>query len=167
VNVRIYPDPCLFQEASTVDEVDDGIRSLASEMLRTMYESRGIGLAAPQVGVSKRLIVINLAAQPEEGEEVVLVNPEVLDLSSEIVEGEEGCLSVPGVTGMVPRAAWVRVAGLDLEGRETEIEGEDLLARALQHETDHLDGILFITKLTPVDRSGAKQKLREMKAKAR
>ena len=113
------------------------------------------------------MIVINLAAQPGEGEEIVLVNPEILDRSSEIVEGEEGCLSVPGVTGMVPRRAWVRVAGLDLEGRETEIEGEGLLARALQHETDHLDGILFITKLTPVDRSGAKQKLREMKAKVR
>jgi peptide deformylase len=167
VEVQIYPAPCLLKEAEAIEEVTGEIRDLASGMLETMYESRGVGLAAPQVGVSRRLIVINTAAEPGAGREIVLINPEIVEQSDEIVEAEEGCLSVPGVTGNVPRRSSVRVVGLDPEGRKVEIEGEGLLARALQHEIDHLDGILFFTKLGPVDRSAVKQKIRDLKAKAR
>jgi peptide deformylase len=167
VEIRTYPDPCLLEETEEVREVDDEIRALARDMLETMYAGRGIGLAAPQVGVLRRLIVLNPGARPGEGEEIVLVNPELLEHGSDIVEEEEGCLSLPGLTGVVPRFQNVRVRGLDLEGRERVVEGADLLARVLQHEMDHLEGVLFITKVGPVDRAALKPKLKEMKAKAR
>lgn len=167
MEIRTYPDPCLLEETEVIQEVDDDIRALARDMLDTMYAGRGIGLAAPQVGVLRRLIVLNTAARPGEGEEIVLVNPELLEHGPDLVEEEEGCLSLPGLTGVVPRFRSVRVRGLDLDGRERIVEGDDLLARVLQHEMDHLEGILFITKVGPVDRAALRPKLKEMKAKAR
>jgi peptide deformylase len=166
VDILKYPHPCLSKEADAIPEVDEEIRELAVEMLRSMYESRGIGLAAPQVGVSCRLIVINLASDPESGEELVLVNPEIVTRDPEVAAGEEGCLSLPGVTSAVPRSVRVLVRARDFDGREVELEGEGMLARVLQHEIDHLDGILFISKISPVDRAAIKPKLRELKEKA-
>ncbi|MHC5035922.1 MAG: peptide deformylase [Planctomycetota bacterium] len=166
MDVLKYPHPSLQEEAREIGAVDEEVRELAAEMLRTMYASRGIGLAAPQVGISRRLIVINLAADPDEGEEIVLINPILLERGPEMSEEEEGCLSLPGLTGVVPRWKQVRVQGFDSEGKDKIIEAEGLLSRVLQHEMDHLDGLLFISKLSPVDRVAIKPKLRELKAKA-
>jgi len=167
VKVLRYPHPCLLREASRVATVDEDVRGLAAEMLQTLYLSRGVGLAAPQVGVSKRLIVINLAAAPGQGQEIVLANPDVVDAAEERTEDDEGCLSVPGITRVVSRSERVVVRGLDLEGRPREIVAEGLLSRVLQHEIDHLDGILFISKISPADKVAIKPKLREMRMKAR
>lgn len=167
MELKKYPEPCLFEPAEEIGEPDDEVRELAASMFEIMYASRGIGLAAPQVGVSRRLIVINLGAAPGQGDEIALVNPEFVERSRDVVEDEEGCLSLPGLTGVVPRWRSVVVQGLDLKGGEVEIRADGLLARVLQHETDHLEGVLFIDKLGPVDRAAVKPKLREMKAKAR
>ncbi|MHC4598991.1 MAG: peptide deformylase [Planctomycetota bacterium] len=167
MNVLKYPDPCLNDVADEVRAVGEDVKSLAAEMLSLMYASRGIGLAAPQVGVPKRLIVVNLASDPEEGEEIVLVNPVTMDRDATVEVDEEGCLSLPGVTARVPRWKSVRVRGLDLEGCERVVEAEGLLSRVLQHEMDHLEGILFISKVSPVDRVAIKPKLRALKENAR
>jgi peptide deformylase len=167
VKVLRYPHPCLLREAAPIKAVDADVRRLAAEMLQTLYQSRGVGLAAPQVGVSKRLIVINLAAAPDKGEEIVLANPDVIDAADVRAEDDEGCLSLPGITRVVSRPESVLVRGLDLEGRPREIEGQGLLARVLQHEIDHLDGILFISKVSPADKAALKPKLKEMRLKAR
>ncbi len=167
VDIVTYPDPCLLKEAADLEDMDDETRRLASEMLESMYRGRGIGLAAPQVGISSKLIVVNLAASSEEGEEIVLANPVVIEQDSETEEQEEGCLSLPGITGTVPRWRAVAVEGIDLEGRERRIEAEGLFARVLQHEIDHLEGVLFYTKVSPVDRAAIKPKLKELKEKVR
>jgi peptide deformylase len=167
VRIHRYPHPCLLREAEPVEAVDGEVRALAAEMLQAMYEGRGIGLAAPQVGVSKRLIVVNVAAAPDQGEEIVLANPKVVDDDGEVVEEDEGCLSLPGISRPVCRRRKVVVRGRDLEGAEREIEAQGLLARVLQHEIDHLDGILFISKISPADMAAIKPKLRELRDKAR
>ncbi|MHC4777809.1 MAG: peptide deformylase [Planctomycetota bacterium] len=167
MDVKKYPNDCLLEVASEITEIDEEVKSLAAAMFEAMYESRGIGLAAPQVGVSRRLIVLNVAANPEEGTEFALVNPEVTECDEEMVVADEGCLSLPGVTAPVPRWRRLKVRALDLDGREIVVEGDGLLSRALQHEMDHLEGILFITKVSPVDKVAIKPKLRELKEKAR
>ena len=120
------------------------IRELIDDMLDTMYDANGVGLAAPQVGVLKKIVVIDVT---EEGDDpLVLINPEILELSGEQT-GQEGCLSVPGKAGIVTRANYVKVKALDENMDEIIVEGEDLLARAIQHEVDHLSGILYVTKV--------------------
>lgn len=167
MNILHYPDPVLLTEAEEIEEVDDGVRALAAEMLKTMYESRGVGLAAPQVGVSKRLIVINVAAAPDQGEEICLANPVIEKTTRESVEAEEGCLSLPGVTGLVRRFKTVTLRGLGMDGSEKTIEAEGMLARAAQHEVDHLEGILIVERMSPADQAATKNRLRVMKSKAR
>ena len=130
----------LREKAKEVREITPNILKLLDNMLDTMYAANGVGLAAPQIGVSKRVIVVDVGEGPVE-----LINPVILASKGE-ENDVEGCLSIPGVTGDVSRAAWVRVQGLDRNGKQTEIEAEGYLARAFQHEIDHLEGILFIDK---------------------
>ncbi len=148
--VRQDGDPILRQKAKKISRVDDSLRRLIDDMFHTMYnnETPGIGLAAPQVGVSMRLIVVDM--QDEEHEPIALVNPEIVKASKEMVVAAEGCLSVPGMRGDVERHEWVTVKGRDEHGHETRFRAEGWFARCLQHEIDHLDGILYTDKATNV-----------------
>ncbi len=151
-----YPDPRLHKKASRVDVVDAGIRKLAADMAETMYEAPGIGLAATQVDVHKRVIVMDVSE--EKNDLRVFVNPEILSREGEC-EGEEGCLSVPGIYETVKRAAKVRVRALNLEGEPFELEVEGLLAVCVQHEIDHLDGKVFVEYLSRLKQTRIKAKL--------
>jgi len=142
--IRKEGDPVLRQKAQPVPKVTKRIVKLLQDMEETMYAADGVGLAAPQVGVSKRLIVVDVGDGP-----IHLVNPVLIAAEGSVVD-VEGCLSIPGVVGYVERAQKVVVDGLDMKGRPRRVEAEDWLARALQHEIDHLDGILFIDKATGI-----------------
>ena len=159
-DIRIIGDPILTKRAEPVAAVDEEIVRLARDMVDTMYAAPGIGLAAPQVGVSKRLIVVDLSVGQNKDDLIVLADPEVIRQEGEAT-CEEGCLSVPDIREKVSRPSRVTVRGLDLEGRTVEVEGEDLLARALCHEIDHLDGILFVEKLSPLKRKLIRKKLKK------
>ena len=153
--IKRFGDPVLRDAARPVDRFDDALAKLADDMLETMYDAPGVGLAAPQVGVSLRLIVFDDGSGPRS-----LVNPELFDPRGE-QEGEEGCLSVPGLYFPVRRAMSVRVSGLELDGTPTVFEAEEFTARILQHETDHVNGILFIDRLSAEDRRQAMRLIRE------
>ena len=162
LRIRLYSDPVLREEALPVQEITDVERKLAEDMLTTMYASPiGVGLAAPQVGILKRLIVIDLNREEPEGTPLVLFNPKIHSLEGETIE-EEGCLSFPGITADVKRAAKAVVTAQGIDGEPIRIEGEDLLARALQHEIDHLNGILFIDHLSGLRRQLLRGKLRRL-----
>lgn len=148
--IRILGDPVLRQKAEPVVEVDDEVRHLIADMFETMYDADGVGLAAPQVGVSLRVIVVD--PRDESVPPFALVNPEIVERAEEVERGEEGCLSIPGLREIVERSARVVVEGLDRDGLPRRIEAEGLVARILQHEIDHLDGILFIDRLSPLKR---------------
>ena len=141
-----FPDPRLRNVAAPVEAVDDAVRALADDMLETMYSARGIGLAAVQVGIARRVIVADVS--PERNAPLALINPRVAESRDEEAEFEEGCLSVPGVYEAVSRPARVRVEGWDREGKPMSIEAEGTLAACLQHEIDHLDGRLFVDYLS-------------------
>ncbi|MBP3546817.1 MAG: peptide deformylase [Alphaproteobacteria bacterium] len=165
LKVYEYPHPVLKQKAEKVAKVDDEIRSFLDDMLETMYDAVGVGLAAPQVGVSKRIVVIDVA-HPDEGEErnpIYLVNPEIIWHSDEESCQYEGCLSVPDQSAEVNRYKQVRVQYLDYNGKECEIMAEGLLAIALQHEIDHLDGILYIDRISRLKRQMLLKKLQKMR----
>lgn len=147
-----FPHPDLRRPAKTLSHIDELVHRLAQDMAETMYRAPGIGLAATQVGVPDRLIVVDLSAGERASELITLVNPEIICREGEI-RMEEGCLSVPDLRENVTRCRKVAVKGLDLEGRRIELEAEDLLAVALQHEIDHLDGVLFIDHLSQLKRS--------------
>jgi len=157
LSVRKYGDPALRRRGSEVGEITAEIRKIVDDMVETMYNEVGIGLAAPQVGISLRLIVI---ADDRTRQVRPLVNPVIVDRSGEQT-AEEGCLSIPGIFAPVSRAAWVRVEARDLDGQPVTIEGRDLLARVLQHEIDHVDGVLFIDRLDPVTRDRIKRKIKK------
>ena len=152
-----YPDPRLHKVAQPVSAVDARIRTLIDDMFETMYEAKGIGLAATQVDVHERLIVIDVSEQ--RNQRLVLINPELLWASDERVLGEEGCLSVPGIYDGVERAGRVRVRALDEAGQAREIEADGLLAVCIQHEMDHLRGKVFVEYLSPLKRGRIKTKL--------
>jgi peptide deformylase len=164
--IRTWPDEVLRRKAAPVDVFDDELRGLVEDMLETMYAAPGIGLAAPQVGVSQRVIVIDTSSKTDPQQVVVLVNPEIVEAEGE-VECDEGCLSVPDYTAKVRRSRRVAVRGHDQHGRPVQVEGDDLLSRALQHEIDHLEGTLFIDRLGPLRREIARKKLRKALAAAR
>ena len=151
-----YPDPKLKKRAEPVTEVDESIRRLAADMAETMYAAPGIGLAATQVDVHKRVIVIDVTE--DRSGLTVLINPEILEKDGECVS-EEGCLSVPGIYDKVTRAERVKVRALNLEGETVEFEAEGLLAVCIQHEIDHLDGKVFVEYLSPLKQSRIKAKL--------
>ena len=160
--IRLYSDPVLREKALPVQEITDVERKLAEDMLSTMHASPiGVGLAAPQVGILKRLIVIDLNREEPEGSPLVLFNPKIQSLAGETIE-EEGCLSFPGITADVKRAAKAVVTAQGIDGEPIRIEGEDLLARALQHEIDHLNGILFIDYVSGLKRQLLRGKLRKL-----
>ena len=141
-----HPDPRLRNVAAPVEAVDAAVRTLADDLLETMYSARGIGLCAVQVGISRRVIVADVS--PERNAPVALINPRVAEAHEEQAELEEGCLSVPGVYETVSRPARVRVEALDRDGRAVSIEADGALAACLQHEIDHLDGRLFVDYLS-------------------
>jgi peptide deformylase len=155
--IRIYPDPVLRERAAEVGVVDDAVRKLVADLTETMRAAPGIGLAAPQVGVQRRVFVYSLG---EDEPVVTLVNPEIVERSGELT-AEEGCLSIPGLTYPVSRAQRVRVRGLDEQGTVVDREAEEMEARVIQHEVDHLDGILFIERIDPAQRREALRVLRE------
>lgn len=144
--MRIYPDPVLQHKAKRVKRIDKSVEKLIDDMVETMHEVGGVGLAAPQVGASLRVAVIELPGE----ETVVLVNPEIVKRSGER-EVYEACLSVPGYQGEIKRAVKVTAKALDRHGKEFRIKGEELLAEALEHEIDHLNGILYIDHLESID----------------
>lgn len=152
-----YPNPRLHLVAQPVAAVDERIRVLVSDMLETMYHAQGIGLAATQVDVHERVIVIDLSE--ERNQPMALINPELLWASDERTQGEEGCLSVPGIYDGVARPARVRIRALDEHGQSREIEADGLLARCIQHEMDHLMGKVFVEYLSPLKRGRIKTKL--------
>ncbi|WP_043362063.1 peptide deformylase [Belnapia sp. F-4-1] len=166
--ILLVPDPRLRAKARPVGQGDaDTVRALAPRMLDAMYKAPGIGLAAPQVGELLRLIVVDL--QPEEKPApLVLVNPEIVAASTELSTREEGCLSLPGQYADVTRPARVKLRYLDLEGAKREIEAEGLLATCLQHEVDHLNGVLFVDHISPLKRNMLLRKLaKDLKARGR
>lgn len=156
-----YPEPVLSQPGEPVTEFNDELKQLVDDMFETMYASQGIGLAAPQVAVSKRVTVIDLSQGKDPEQKLVLVNPEVIFREGKQYE-EEGCLSFPEIREKVQRAATVRVRAQDLEGKWFEMVGEELLSRAFQHEIDHLDGMLFIFRMSSLKRDLVLRKIRKM-----
>ena len=157
------PDPRLKVKSRPVERVDDEIRRLMDDMLETMYAAPGIGLAAPQVGVPKRVIVMDLAKEGEPPEPRFFANPELLWVSDDDMTAEEGCLSVPEHYAEVMRPRAIRVRYIDYDNEIREMEAEGLLATCIQHEMDHLDGILFIDRLTALRRNIILRKLRKSK----
>lgn len=159
-----YPDPFLKTMAEKVERIDDGIKALVADMVETMYHARGIGLAATQVGVGKRIAVLDVPTDEERRDRgkhlLVLINPEIISSEGSVVY-EEGCLSIPGFTADVTRASKLVVRTLDLDGVESEIAAEGLFAIAVQHEIDHLDGLLFIDRLSRLKREMMKRKIRK------
>ena len=147
-----FPHPVLRKRAEQVKAIDEEVHRLVEGMTEAMYRAPGIGLAAPQVGAPSRVILVDLSAGEKSGELIVLLNPEIVCREGEI-RMEEGCLSVPDLRETVARCRRVAVKGLDLRGQRVEVEGEDLLAVALQHEIDHLDGVLFLDHLSQLKRS--------------
>ena len=161
LKIRHYPDTVLKKVAAPIDDFDDSLRQLAHDMAETMYAAPGVGLAAPQVGISKRLTVIDCSSREEDSQLLVLVNPEIIDREGETFE-EEGCLSVPEYYARIPRSAKVTVRFQDLDQRMHTIEAGGLTAIACQHEIDHLDGILFVDRLSPLKRSIFRKKWKKI-----
>ncbi|MDI1471681.1 MAG: peptide deformylase [Thermodesulfovibrio sp.] len=162
LEIKKYPDDILKVKASFVDEINGNIQKLIDDMIETMYKANGVGLSAPQVGVSKRIIVVDTSPREENQSLIVLVNPEIVNSDGEIIS-EEGCLSIPGFITRLQRKQKVFVKGLDKNGKEIEIEAEGLLARALQHEIDHLDGILLIDRISPLKRELFRRKYKKIR----
>jgi len=153
--ILVYPDPFLARVAAPVAAVNDRIRVLIRDMFETMYAAEGIGLAATQVGVGKRVVVLDVSPVDETIAPLAVVNPEIVSRSGSVT-GVEGCLSVPGVQGEVCRAETVEVRGMDEQGNPLRVQAAGILSRALQHEIDHLDGILFIERASSSAAASAK-----------
>jgi peptide deformylase len=163
LTIRKYPDPILSQPGEPVTEFDEELRKFVADMFETTYASQGIGLAAPQVGVSKRVTVIDLSMGKNPADKIVLINPEITFSEGRLYE-EEGCLSFPDIREKVVRAAKVRVRAQDENGKWFEMDGEDLLSRCFQHEIDHLHGMLFIFRMSALKRNLNLRKIRKMQA---
>jgi peptide deformylase len=161
LRIHHYPDPVLKQKAAPVAAFDAGLRQLADDMLETMYAAPGVGLAAPQIGISRRLIVLDCSPKDGERQPLVAVNPEILAREGECCE-EEGCLSVPEYYAKVVRSEKVRVRFQELDGTRREVEADGLWAICFQHEIDHLDGILFIDRLSPLKRGLFRKKYQKI-----
>ena len=160
--IVIWPDPVLKEIAKPVDRVDDTIRRLLDDMADTMYAADGVGLAAPQIAELKRLVVIDTSPRQEGQKLIHLVNPEIVRLEGETTY-TEGCLSIPGEAEDVDRAAKAWVRALDYHGRPFEIEADGLLAIALQHETDHLNGTMFVDHLSSLKRELIRKRMKKLK----
>jgi peptide deformylase len=155
-NIRVVGDPVLRQRAAEITTIDGRLAKLAEDMIVTMYEAPGVGLAAPQVGVEKRLFVYDVGEGPR-----TIINPTIDDGDGEW-SFEEGCLSVPGLSWEIIRPKTVHLVGIDLDGNDVSIEADELLARCFQHELDHLDGVLLLERLDPDTRKAALKTIREL-----
>jgi peptide deformylase len=156
-----FPDPILQRPGEPVTKFDQDLRKLVEDMFESMYDAHGIGLAAPQIGVPKRITVIDLSFQKNPEEKLVLINPEILSREGKRYE-EEGCLSLPDIREKVSRAFKVKIRAQDVQGDWFEREADDLLARAFQHEVDHLDGILFIFRISALKRDFVLRRIRKL-----
>lgn len=154
------PDECLRAVTASITNFDEALQKLIDDMFDTMYAAKGIGLAAPQIAISKKIAVIDVSNN--KSETWCLINPVIVERKGEALM-EEGCLSVPGVYDKVPRSLWVKLQALDRYGKPYEIETEDLLAHCIQHEVDHLNGTLFLDHLSPLKRQLARKKLEKIK----
>jgi peptide deformylase len=167
-DIRKYPDPVLRAKTGRVDAIDESLQRLIDDMVETMHAAPGVGLAANQVGVPLQLAVIELGDHEAAGPHrslVVLINPEMVSMEGSIV-AEEGCLSVPDFTEKVKRAAKVKVRAQDRKGKHFELEADGLMAKALQHEIDHLNGIVFVDRLSPIKRNIFRRKLKKALAES-
>ena len=160
LEIKKYPEKILKQKATLIESIDGNIQRLIDDMVETMHAARGVGLAANQVGVLKRLCIIDTSIREEKSPLIVLVNPLIIG-DEGVEEAEEGCLSVPGYIPTIKRAAKVAVKGLNREGKPVEIEATGLLARALQHEIDHLNGFLIIDRISPIKREFFKKRFKK------
>lgn len=158
-----WPDPVLREKARPVPEVTDEVRAVAARMIELMHEAEGVGLAAPQVGLSWRMFVAN--GSGEEGDDRVFINPELADPGDEVAVHTEGCLSLPHVTAEIRRPKRITVRATDLEGNRFEMMSEELAARIWQHETDHLDGVLIIDRMGTLDKLASRRAIKELEAK--
>lgn len=156
-----YPEPVLLQVGKPVENFDDDLKKLVADMFETMYQSKGVGLAAPQVAVSQRLFVMDCSGGEDEEEKIALINPEIIHVEGEQY-GDEGCLSFPGLYQKVQRSLRTVVRAQDVDGNEFELDVEDLAARCILHETDHCDGIVFLDRMTTLKRQLAKQKIKRL-----
>ncbi len=161
LKIYAYPDPVLKQSAEPVEDIDEELQKIIDQMFETMYAAPGIGLAANQVGVLKRVIVFDGLPREDEAKPLVLINPEIIAGEGSI-KWDEACLSVPDYTAEVTRKSYIKVKGLDRYGDPLELEANDLLAVCLQHEIDHLDGILFIDRISSLKRALYKKKIKKM-----
>ena len=162
LKIEMLGSPILRQKAQEVAEIDDELRTLIADMFETMYHAEGIGLAGPQVAVAKRVIVVEVKG--DDGKRYALVNPRIVDRGKDLEKEEEGCLSIPGVSAHVERPITVVVEAMDEQGDPVRIDADGMLARCLQHEIDHLDGVLFIDRLSALKRSMLLKKYRALAA---
>jgi len=162
-NILIHPDPRLKKLCDPVEDMSDALRALADDMLETMYDAPGIGLAAPQIGILQRVITLDCTAQDEDNSPLVMFNPEIIESSEETSSYEEGCLSIPDQYAEVVRPAEVTVRWMDVDGNEQQDTFADLWATCVQHEIDHLDGKLFIDYLKPLKRQMITRKMQKLK----
>jgi peptide deformylase len=156
-----FPDPILQRPTEPVTVFDEELKTLVDDMFESMYVAHGIGLAAPQIGIPKRITVLDLSFQKDPAEKIALINPEVITREGKVFE-EEGCLSLPDIREKVSRAARVKIRAQDLKGNWFEKEADELLARAFQHEIDHLDGVLFIFRISALKRDFVLRKIRKL-----
>jgi peptide deformylase len=161
--ILIWPDPRLREHAEEVKVVDDEIRAVVADMFETMYASNGVGLAAPQLGIGKRIVTIDTSPRQEGAKPTALINPIIVKTEGEVIY-QEGCLSIPGEAEDVTRAEKVWVKALDRDGQTFEIEGAELLAIALQHEIDHLEGVVFVDHVSALKRELIKRRMKKLKA---
>ncbi len=161
--IIVAPDPRLKKISQPVDDVNDEIRTLLDDMMETMYDAHGVGLAAPQVGILKRVIVIDVARADEDPQRLGMINPEVVWESDQIVLKEEGCLSLPEYYAEVERPETIRVRYLDRDNKQQELEADEMLATCIQHEIDHLDGVLFVDHVSSIKRNMILRKLNKAK----
>ena len=162
-NIITAPDPILRKKSTTLETVDDSIRKLLDDMLQTMYNAPGIGLAAVQIGILKRIIVIDVSKKEEEKKPLFLINPKITYQSKETSIYEEGCLSLPGHFAEIERPAKCKINYIDYHGKKAELEAEGLLSTCVQHEIDHLNGILFIDYLSKLKKDMIIKKLKKQK----
>jgi peptide deformylase len=161
--IILLPDPILREVASPLERVDDDTRRLLNDMLETMYDAPGVGLAGPQVGIGRRILVMDPSPREEAPEPLALINPEILEFGEERQVGEEGCLSIPEIFAEVERPAWVHVRYIDRDGKLAERRFEGRPAVILQHEVDHLNGVLFIDHLSKLRRDLLIRRFRKMR----
>jgi len=165
LRIVIYPDPVLRKKAVPIKAITDEVRAVAQRMIQLMHEAPGVGLAAPQVGVSWRLFVANTEPQGDPIGDMVFINPVLSSPSRELEDYEEGCLSIPQVNAQIRRPKAITIDALNLDGKPVRLTSDQLAARVWQHETDHLDGILILDRMTPIDKLANRKLIKELEEK--